>query len=283
MLMRARKRIDNGLTISMNCITDAKYIILEADRLKAHEEKATARSALVTGAAGVLGRAIALRLVRDGWSLVLLDADEIGNAQTLSLIRENGGVGTAFTVDVSDPDAFGAVVAQAEASVPVIELLVNNAGIEGTVAPVWSYGLDAFDAVWNVNVRGALVGMQSVLPGMIRRGRGAVINIASTSSIRGRKGLVGYVASKHAVLGLTRTAALDVATHGLRVNAVLPGPVHGAMIERIDAMAGGVERAGQAALAEPADIAAMVAFLSSDEARHINGGAMVVDGASTVL
>lgn len=242
-----------------------------------------ARSALVTGAAGGLGRAIALRLVRDGWSIVLLDADEAGNTQTLSLVRENGGAGMAFTVDVSDSDAFGAVVAQVDASTRAINLLVNNAGIEGAVAPVWSYGLDVFDAVWNVNVRGVLVGMQSVLPGMIRRGRGTVVNIASTSAIRGRKGLAGYVASKHAVLGLTRTAALDVAEQGVRVNAVLPGPIRGAMIERIDSMAGGVERAGQAALAEPEDIAAMVAFLSSDEAKHINGAAMVVDGASTVL
>ena len=271
------------LTAHINCITDAKYIALEAGALETQGGKATARSALVTGAAGGLGRAIALRLAREGWSLVLLDADQAGNAQTLSLVQQNAGVGTAFTVDVSNPDAFSAVVAQVERKSPPIELLVNNAGIEGTVAPVWSYGLDVFDAVWNVNVRGTLVGMQSVLPGMIRRGRGAVVNIASTSAIRGRKGLAGYVASKHAVLGLTRTAALDVAPHGLRVNAVLPGPVRGAMIERIDAMAGGVERAGQAALAEPADIAAMVAFLSSDEARHINGGAMVVDGASTVL
>ncbi|KJS09732.1 MAG: hypothetical protein VR78_15520 [Hoeflea sp. BRH_c9] len=251
--------------------------------LNVREARWTERSALVTGAGGGLGRAIALRLVRDGWSLVLLDANNAANQETLSLVEESGGAGATFTADVSDAGAFGVALSQAERVAPPIEILVNNAGIEGTVAPVWSYGLEVFDAVWNVNVRGALVAMQGVLPGMIRRGRGAVVNIASTSAIRGRKGLSGYVASKHAVLGLTRTAALDVAPHGLRVNAVLPGPVRGAMIERIDAMAGGVERAGEARLAEPDDIAAMVAFLSSDDARHINGAAMVVDGASTVL
>src|SRR5690606_3426610 len=139
------------------------------------EAKWTERSALVTGAAGDLGRAIALRLARDGWSLVLLDADGAENAHTLSLIEENGGAGTAFTADVSDAGAFGAAVARAERMAPPIGLLVNNAGIEGAVAPVWSYGLEVFDAVWNVNVRGVLVGMQSVLPSMIRRGRGAVV------------------------------------------------------------------------------------------------------------
>lgn len=251
--------------------------------MAAREGNATTRSALLTGAAGGLGRAIALRLASDGWSLVLLDADEAGNAQTLALIEECGGSGASFAVDVSDPEGFGAAVSEAEKVAPPIELLVNNAGIEGAVAPVWSYGLDVFDAVWNVNVRGALIGMQSVMPGMIRRGQGSVVNIASTSAIRGRKGLSGYVASKHAVLGLTRTAALDAAPHGLRVNAVLPGPIRGAMIERIDAMAGGVERAGEARLADPADVAASVAFLSSEDARHINGAALVVDGASTVL
>ena len=139
-----------------------------------------------------------------------------------------------------------------------------------------------FDRVWNVNVRGVFNGLGAVLPGMIARGTGAVVNIASTSAIRGRKGLSGYVASKHAVLGLTRTAALDVAGTGVRINAVLPGPVRGAMIDRIDAMSGGIERAGTATLAEPEDVAESVAFLASDAARHVSGAALVVDAGSTV-
>lgn len=239
--------------------------------------------ALVTGSAGGLGRAIALRLARNGFSLVLIDADCAGNEDTLTLVRETGAGGIALTADISMPEPFSTAVEEVEASVGPIGVLVNNAGIEGPVAPVWSYDTAAFDAVWNVNVRGALLGMKCVMPKMIERGEGAVVNVASTSAIRGRKGLAGYVASKHALLGLTRSAALDAADFGVRVNAVLPGPVRGAMIDRLDAKSGGIERAGQAALADPEDIAGTVEFLLSEAARHINGAALVVDGGSTIL
>lgn len=239
--------------------------------------------ALVTGSAGGLGRAIALRLAHNGFPLVLIDADGAGNDKTLTLVRDTGAAGIALAADISQPEPFSAAVAEGEASVGPIGVLVNNAGIEGPVAPIWSYDTSAFDAVWNVNVRGALLGMKCVMPKMIERGAGVVVNVASTSAIRGRKGLSGYVASKHAVLGLTRSAALDAAEFGVRVNAVLPGPVRGAMIDRLEAKSGGVERAGQAALAAPEDIAESVAFLASDAARHINGAALVVDGGSTIL
>lgn len=242
-----------------------------------------AHCALVTGSAGGLGRAIALRLARNGLPVVLIDADGEGNDDTLALVREAGVAGVALTADISMPDSFSAAVAEAEASVGPIGVLVNNAGIEGPVAPIWSYDTAAFDTVWNVNVRGALLGMKCVMPKMIERGEGAVVNVASTSAIRGRKGLAGYVASKHALLGLTRSAALDAAEFGVRVNAVLPGPVRGAMIERLDAKSGGIERAGQAALADPEDIAGTVEFLVSEAARHINGAALVVDGGATIL
>jgi NAD(P)-dependent dehydrogenase (short-subunit alcohol dehydrogenase family) len=135
-----------------------------------------------------------------------------------------------------------------------------------------------------VNVKGVFLGTGIALSGMLRRGAGCVVNIASTSAIRGRRGLAAYVASKHAVLGLTRVAALDVAGAGVRVNAVLPGPVEGRMIRSLEQKAGGgIARSGPAPLAAPEDVADCVAFLASEEARHINGAALVVDGGATVM
>ncbi len=137
-----------------------------------------------------------------------------------------------------------------------------------------------------VNVKGVFLGLKHVLARMMQRGTGAIINTASTSAIRGRAGLAGYVASKHAVLGLTRTAALDVAGTRIRVNAVLPGPVESRMIRELESQArdGGIALRQSRATAHgrPQDVANVVAFLASGEAAHVNGAAWVVDGGTTL-
>ena len=134
-------------------------------------------------------------------------------------------------------------------------------------------------------MKGVFLGLKNVLAKMVPRGSGTIVNTASTSAIRGRAGLSGYVASKHAVLGLTRTAALEVAGTSIRVNAILPGPIESRMIRELDAQARlnaqDFRRAGAARYGKPENIADVVAFLASDGAAHVNGAAWVVDDGIT--
>ena len=134
-------------------------------------------------------------------------------------------------------------------------------------------------------MKGVFLGLKNVLAKMVPRGSGTIVNTASTSAIRGRAGLSGYVASKHAVLGRTRTAALEVAGTSIRVNAILPGPIESRMIRELDAQASrnaqDFRRAGAARYGKPENIADVVAFLASDGAAHVNGAAWVVDDGIT--
>ncbi len=191
----------------------------------------------------------------------------------------------AIRADVADEADAARYVETAEQQLGPIAVFANNAGIEGVVAPLHEYPDEIFDRVMQVNVKGVFIGLKYVLAKMIPRGWGAIVNTASTSAIRGRAGLSGYVASKHAVLGLTRTAALEVAETRIRVNAVLPGPIDSRMIRELDDQAGrtshGFRRAGATRYGQPQNVADVVAFLASKEAVHVNGAAWVVDAGIT--
>jgi NAD(P)-dependent dehydrogenase (short-subunit alcohol dehydrogenase family) len=242
--------------------------------------------ALVTGGGGDIGRAIALRLARMSECVAVVDIDADAAETTARLVKAAGGAATAIRADVSCAAESARYVATVEDRCGPIGIFANNAGIEGVVAPLHEYPDDVFDRVFAVNVRGMFLGLKHVLGRMRQRGTGAIINTASTSAIRGRAGLAGYVASKHAVLGLTRTAAVEVTGTGIRVNAVLPGPIESRMIRALDGQAcrtgTPAGRAGAARPGDPQSIAEVVAFLASAEATHVNGAAWVVDGGITV-
>lgn len=242
--------------------------------------------ALVTGAGGGIGRAIALRLARDGFDIAAVDLDAAAAAETLRLVEETGRRGLALPADVSDAAQVAGFVTATEESLGPIAAFANNAGIEGVIASITDYPDEVFDKLWAVNARGVFLGLKHVLKRMRARGSGAVVTTASTSAIRGRAGLAGYVATKHAVLGLTRVAALDMAGTGVRINAVLPGPIETRMIraldEQVKARSGGIARAGAASYGRPEDVASVVSFLLSDQASHVNGAGWTVDAASTV-
>jgi NAD(P)-dependent dehydrogenase (short-subunit alcohol dehydrogenase family) len=242
--------------------------------------------ALVTGGGGDIGRAIAVRLATMSRAVAIVDIDERAAHETARLIAATGVATLAIRADVSSAADTTRYVATAEDQLGPIGIFANNAGMEGVVAPLHEYPDDVFDQLYRVNVRGVFLGLKHVLAKMRQRGAGAIVNTASTSAIRGRTGLAGYVSSKHAVLGLTRTAAIEVVGTGIRVNAVLPGPIESRMIRELDDQAArsasAPGRAGSAGYGQPQNIADVVAFLATAEAAHVNGAAWVVDGGMTV-
>lgn len=250
------------------------------------EPEAARPVALVTGGGGDIGRAVALRLARMSRAVAVVDIDEAAAGATAGLVEAADCRALAIRADVSSPAETAAYVEAVEAQLGPIGIFANNAGIEGVVAPLHEYPDEVFDRLFQVNVKGVFLGLKHVLAKMLPRGRGAIVNTASTSAIRGRAGIAGYVASKHAVLGLTRTAALEVTGKGIRVNAILPGPIESRMIRELDEQArrrsSSARRAGSAPYGKPENIADVVAFLASDEASHVNGAAWVVDGGMTV-
>ncbi|WP_347337595.1 SDR family NAD(P)-dependent oxidoreductase [Bradyrhizobium sacchari] len=242
--------------------------------------------ALVTGGGGDIGRAIALRLAQMSDAVAIVDRDETAAGAVAQLVEKAGARALAIRADVSSARETAAFVEAVETRLGPIGIFANNAGIEGVVAPLHEYPDETFDQLLQVNVKGVFLGLKHVIARMMQRGTGAIINTASTSAIRGRAGLAGYVASKHAVLGLTRTAALDVARTRIRVNAVLPGPVESRMIRELEGQARdsaiALRRSAAIAHGRPQDVASVVAFLASDEAAHVNGAAWVVDGGMTL-
>jgi NAD(P)-dependent dehydrogenase (short-subunit alcohol dehydrogenase family) len=250
--------------------------------------------ALITGAGGGIGRATAERLAGEGAALLLADVAEPARQERAGAARKAGARVVAAAADVTRPEDFEALAARAERELGGLDLLVNNAGIEGVVAPIESYPLDVFDRVLAVNVRGVFLGMRAAAPALRRRGGGAIVNLASVAGVTGDPNLSAYVASKHAVIGLTRSGALAFGKDGVRVNAVAPSPVETRMMRSLEAGLGGpqgaeavkklvAERIPLGRDAEPAEVAALIAFLGSDEARFITGSIYTIDGGMTPI
>ena len=251
----------------------------------------TGKVALVTGGGNGIGRATSAAFARHGAKVVVVDRDAAGAEATAGIIRQNGGDAIAGTADVTKSDDVKAYVRAAIDKFGRIDCFFNNAGIEGKVVPTADYDEAMFDAVIGVNVKGVFLGLRHVLPEMIRQGSGAVVNTASVAGLVGSPGMSAYVASKHAVIGLTKTSAGEVARQGIRVNAVCPGPVDTRMIHAIEEQlapgnAASVEARYQAAIPSGRyttveEIANMVLFLCSDLASNTTGGQFVVDGGRT--
>jgi NAD(P)-dependent dehydrogenase (short-subunit alcohol dehydrogenase family) len=238
--------------------------------------------ALVTGAGGGIGRAIARRLAQDGLNVAVLDRDAAAAQATAA---EIGGL--AVTADVTREDEVAHAVAAILGRFGHIEVLVNNAGICWT-GPALEMPLDVLQAMMRVNVEGVFIVSRAVLPHMIARGAGSIINLASWAGKTGNAYFAGYSASKFAVVGLTQALAREMAPHGVRVNAICPGiVVDTAMRAALEAqqrqygLPQTAEREKQIPLgrvAVPDDVARVAAFLASDDAAYITGESINLSG-----
>jgi NAD(P)-dependent dehydrogenase (short-subunit alcohol dehydrogenase family) len=245
---------------------------------------------LITGAAGGIGRAAAVRFAAEGARLGLVDRAPDGLRETLAAVEKAGGAGVTVEADVTrsaDVARYAAAVAERWGGV---DCFFNNAGILGDVRALVDYPEETFDRMLAVNVKGVWLGIKTMAPLLRARGGGGIVNTASIAGLRGSRNLVAYTASQHAVVGLTRTAALELAPSGIRVNAVCPSPIDTAMVRDLETraspanpaafherLAGSIplRRSGQ-----PEEVAALVAFLCSADAGYITRGIYPVDGGS---
>lgn len=234
--------------------------------------------AIVTGAARGMGAATAKLFTQAGARVIICDVlDEEGEA----LAANVGGTAMYRHLDVSRGDQWAALVEEAEQDGTGVDILINNAAI-GDSTPFLDVKPELLQRLLNVNVAGTFIGMQAVIPGMIKRGSGAIVNISSIDGMRGNGGLVAYSGTKWAVRGMTKSAALEFASHGIRINSVHPGAVDTPMLNPsrgdTSAMAASF-RIPQGRVGTSAEIAHASLFLASDAASYINGAELAVDGA----
>ncbi|TNB49145.1 SDR family oxidoreductase [Martelella lutilitoris] len=246
--------------------------------------------AIITGGSGGIGIATAKRMTEEGAKVLLVDLDEDALKDA---VAELGHDKAAYAVaDVTDPDQTQAYVAAAVEKFGKIDILVANAGIEGVVKPITDYPVEMFDKVLAVNVRGIFLGLKYAMP-ELKKTKGNVVIMSSVAGLGGTPDVSAYITSKHALVGLMRTAALEGARDGIRVNSIHPSPVETRMMRSLEEGFapghGGEAKKGFAAsiplqrYAEPDEIADAVIYLSSDRAKFVTGVRLPVDGGMTAV
>lgn len=242
--------------------------------------------AVITGGAQGIGRAAAAMFAKEGADVLIVDLNEDTLQQAVAEIGSNR---VSYCVgDVTQPKDNEQMIALAEERYGGVDILLANAGVEGDVKPITEYDIDRFDQVMGVNVRGPWLGLQASIPAMVKRGGGSVVITSSVAGLEGTPGIVPYGVSKHAVIGLARGAAKELADRNIRVNTVNPSPVETQMMRRLESgMNPGDAEETHAALAERIplgryaeadDIAKVMLFLASDDAAFITGSVYAADG-----
>jgi NAD(P)-dependent dehydrogenase (short-subunit alcohol dehydrogenase family) len=242
---------------------------------------------LITGALTGIGRATALAFAREGANVVVSGRRDDAGAALVAEIEALGAAAVFIRSDVRSDDDLQKLVAGAVARFGRLDVAVNNAGTIGTPGPVTEQTPETYAATFDTNVLGVLLSMKHELRVMLAQGAGSIINVSSTAGHRGVAGTSVYAASKHAVEGLTKSAALEGAPHGVRVNAIAPGPVD---TDMLDTLTGTPERkAGLIAgvpfkrLGKPDEVADAIVYLASDKASFITGQIIDVNGGKTAL
>jgi NAD(P)-dependent dehydrogenase (short-subunit alcohol dehydrogenase family) len=256
-----------------------------------NDNRLDGKVAVVTGAGGEIGAAAIQLMAARGARIVAVDRDaEALQRLARSLAKEAQYL--PIVADVTEEEAVKRYVAEAVGRMGRIDVFFNNAGIEGPVRPIAEYPLADFVRVMSVNVTGVFLGLKHVIPAMARAGGGAIINSSSVAGLTGTPGVCAYNASKHAVIGLTRSAAAEWAGKGVRINSINPGPIASRMMRSLeDGLAPGAAeemRKKFSALipagryGTPEEVAALVAFLASEDARYLHGAVFTIDGGFTV-
>lgn len=234
----------------------------------------------VTGAASGIGLATAVAFVKEGARVAILDRTEDGLRQTGNAIKDNGGEALAIACDVSIPEQVEAAVARTVETFGRLDIAFNNAGVENKATPLAEIELDEWDRILDINLRGTFVCMKHELAQMLKQGGGVVVNTSSGAGVRGVAGGSAYAASKHAIIGMTKSAALDYAKSNIRVNAVLPGNIATPMMDRFTG--GDIQKAIDlepvGRLGKPEEIAEAVLWMCSDLGAFVTGASISVDG-----
>jgi NAD(P)-dependent dehydrogenase (short-subunit alcohol dehydrogenase family) len=240
----------------------------------------TGKVAFVTGAASGIGRAAAVAFAAEGARAAILDRTEAALHETADAVRNAGGEVLTLACDVSRPEEVEAAVARTVKRFGRLDIAFNNAGVENKAAPVAEIELEEWDRILDINLRGTFVCMKHELAQMVRQGSGVVVNTSSGAGIRGVAGGAAYAASKHAIIGLTKSAALDYAKSNIRVNAVLPGNIETPMMDRFTG--GDIQKAIDlepvGRLGKPEEIADAVLWMSADLGAFVTGASISVDG-----
>jgi NAD(P)-dependent dehydrogenase (short-subunit alcohol dehydrogenase family) len=252
--------------------------------MRPNEDGFTGKVALITGAGSGIGEACAAFLAARGAKVMIADLNEGGAQRVMQEITRNGGEAAVVTADVGTPGSVEAMVHAVLDRYGGLDLAVNNAGIGGESAPVGEYEINSWDKVIDINLSGVFYCMRYEIPPMLERGGGSIVNMASVLGSVGFATSSAYVAAKHGVLGLTKSAAIEYGTQGIRINSVGPGFNETPLLE------GNMDDEGSKAIAalhamkrlgQPEEVASLVTYLLSDDASFITGSYHVVDGGYT--
>ena len=250
------------------------------------EKKMDGKIALVVGGSSGIGRASAVAFAKAGAKVVVASRGEEQGQETVDLVKQAGTDGLFIQTDVSQSSSVKALVEQTLAKFGRIDAAFNNAGIEGKTAPLVETDEDDFDSIINVNLKGVYLCLKYQIPAMLETGGGTIVNTASIGGVIGFPNTAIYCASKHGVIGLTKTAALELAKSNIRVNAIAPGAVQTDLLDR---MSGGEEAARamtevipNGRISTPNEISGAVIWLCSNEASYVTGHTLVLDGGFTI-
>jgi NAD(P)-dependent dehydrogenase (short-subunit alcohol dehydrogenase family) len=245
--------------------------------------------AVVTGGAGSIGLATSVLFAQEGAKVLLVDLNEQALQEAVAAIDSDA---VSYVVaDVTQPEQVQQYVETAVACYGGIDIFINNAGIEGEVNTITDYSIETFDKVIAVNVRGVWLGLKYVIPEMQKRGGGSIVITSSIAGVSGGSGISPYIASKHAVVGIMRSAAAECAPMGIRVNTINPGVTETRMMRSLEeqimpdepekAKQGFVQGVGLQRYATPQEIAQMMLFLAGDESSYCTGSIYMIDGGMT--
>jgi NAD(P)-dependent dehydrogenase (short-subunit alcohol dehydrogenase family) len=243
--------------------------------------------ALVTGAGAGIGRATALKFAQEGAKVMVSDVDTKGGEETVEMIRKDGGEADFMKADVSSAGEVAALVDKVVETFGRLDCACNNAGIEGKVIPMADQPEANYDAVMGVNAKGTFLCLQAEIKQMQKNGGGAIVNLASVAGLIGFPGLSPYVASKHAVNGMTKNAALEYGKEGIRVNSICPGGIDTRMLDSLAEQASGGAQSTQemmdplhpiGRIGRPEEVAELIVWLCSPRASFITGANVPIDG-----